>query len=685
MNKSRVAILITILFAFTMFPLSIFVTVGVAEPEDIYKYQPYDIGPELRNAEFPLLENMELPPLPEMASNLKTSWTPYYEVGDLNTWLVYDSGSIYGVSWAVFNLTYKSDTAEVWKELDLSYPAGDPRNDPTSTYYPVVTHSQLQYLGHEFDTNILPKDTAYYGTPDFHDGNNGFWPDYYNGSSRDVILVENIRDYGYYNDWYPYFVVGVYMPLLEMYFDRNIITIDSHQWALRVGPGVPLPYQYEMTIAHEYQHLIHDDYLPGDDDWMNEACSLYAETMCGYGIDVGQIEYFMQTPDNSLTKWGDQGDINILADYGSSYLWALYLTDHYGESFMGDYVKAGIGGVSGINALLPWWTSLTRVFHDWRIANLIDSDRPGYGKYSYDSIDLHSLETELRIYDVFADSKGDIALTTGESFGNTIVYSDDDVYDTGVWQLGPYGSDYIRLNDVGYINLLYFDGDDNADSEEWTLTESGWYSGLGDIINVLLAGEAYVDPANPTLDIYTYIDIEDFWDFGFVQVSEDGGKTWVSLENEYTTYDHDATLNKIVQNLPGLTGWSGDFMPMSFDLSPYAGKNVMIGFRYMTDWAFNYEGWYIAEASVSGVPLELKNIPWEIDFMVTVVEKITKWNNVNYRIHDMWLKWDSSETGFQFYNKWEEAIVIISPMMEYGWADYSFSSKHISRFGFVCR
>jgi len=50
-----------------------------------------------------------------------------------------------------------------------------------------------------------------------------------------------------------------------------------------------------------------------------------------------------------------------------------------------------------------------------------------------------------------------------------------------------------------------------------------WYSGAENLMNVLLLGEAYVDEADPILSFNTYWDIEDYWDFGFVQVSTDTG------------------------------------------------------------------------------------------------------------------------------------------------------------------
>lgn len=87
----------------------------------------------------------------------------------------------------------------------------------------------------------------------------------------------------------------------------------------------------------------------------------------------------------------------------------------------------------------------------------------------------------------------------------------------------------------------------------------GWYSGgperTHNLINDLLYIEAYVDPANPTFETVTKYDIESLWDFGFVQVSTDGGARWVSQSNVYTTMNHDpGAMSQIVTNLPGLTG-----------------------------------------------------------------------------------------------------------------------------------
>ncbi|MEM3726737.1 MAG: immune inhibitor A, partial [Candidatus Bathyarchaeia archaeon] len=508
----------------------------------------------------------------------------YWNVNDTAYWLIGDF--YYGrYRLRTFQLRAIGNTVEIWVQTDLSWPSGDPR--PT----PVILDAQVQYILNEFDNKIYPIDTKYFGEPAFLDGSYAALPGmlglpndyYYEENGRNVILISNIRDENYYDASYPYYVAGFYSPSFEYYFDRNVISIDCYQWERRLGPpgyewitGTPVtrPYVYESTVAHEYQHLIHDDYNPYDETFMNEGCSMYAELLCGYGIEANYLNSYFYTPDNSLTEWGDQGDINILADYGAAALWTVYLSDHYGGADLIRYfVQAGIPGIEGINNALAHFkykATFYDVYHDWRLANLIRKDFPGCRKYNYKSLNLNSPEIiPVRIYEV-----GGLPFpwTKGTDFGNTITILG---YDTGVSKIGPFGTDYIAFENWTKPGIICFDGDDVA-VYGWRLTAEGyWWSNGENLMNALLVGKASVNSTNPTLELTTYWDIEDYWDFGFVQVSTDGGKTWISLENEYTTYEHDPDAHPdIIANLPGLTGWSEDWVTMTFDLSAYAGKTV---------------------------------------------------------------------------------------------------------------
>jgi len=469
-----------------------------------------------------------------------------------------------------------------------------------------------------------------------------------------------------------------------------------------MGPDVNRPYLYESIIAHEYQHLIHDDYNSLDDTWMNEACSMYAEPLCGYPIDYGAIRRFLFTPDNSLTGWGDQGDRNILADYGAVFLWAMYLGDHYGgDAFFNRFVQAGIAGVDGVNAALDYFgyeEDFIDVYHDWRIANLLQLD---HGKYGYKTLDLNpdtnpDLDgTGLTVHEMHG---GKIPWTSAsKKFKNTFSLDGDD---TGISDVWAFGTDYITFSNLKRLNFFLFNGDDIGFVPGWEFdeVESEWYSGARDLTDTLIFGAAYVDGADPTLTMTTYWDIEDYWDFGFVQVSTDNGATWTSLENEYTTSLHDPSAHPdVLENLPGLTGWSAywtdpwfgnetmedptlwdDYITMDFDLTPYAGQDVLIGLRYVTDWATLYEGWFVDDTvTVSGVKVEFELFYPEADFMVTLVIKN---RDCGYTIRDMSIH-DVYEYGitFAWLGKHTEVFMIVSPIMEKGFVDYKFATWHPPR------
>ncbi|MCP4762994.1 MAG: hypothetical protein GY870_14545 [archaeon] len=680
-----------VLLMFLVFASSgiFYITTVTAEPAKIYDYEAIDIGPDLRTQDLSVgSENLLKDSVPDAspAEGLSEGAESLLALGETKYWLTLNEYA----SWYVpelFELRAISDNTEIWVQVDLSYPVGDPRD------IPIVSDENVDYLLDEFDSNINPVETEYFGKADDWSGDYpGLWdldehyfgwglglsPDdeyHHSEENRTVILVSNVKDEAYYNPDYPYYIAGFYSPTFEYWLERNIITMDSHDWENRIGDDAARPNLYEGLISHEYQHLIHDDYNPDDEIFMNEGCSMYAESLCGYPVAWGDIESFLATPDNSLTEWEDQGGINILADYGSSLLWTIYLSDHYGGAeFISHFVQAGIPGVEGINAaLLEFGYDMTfdDVYHDWRIANLIHTNMWCSDKYNYVSIDLNDAEVSISPYEL----SGNVPWTTGTSFGTTVTILG---YDTGVSRLSSYGTDYIKIDGWNKRKLRYlkFDGDDLADYG-WTLTDLGWFSGGGILVDKLLVGEAYIDPADPVLELNTYWDIEDYWDFGFVQVSTDDGETWTSLENVYTTDIYDANAHPdIIANLPGLTGWSGDFIDISFDLSAYAGETVLLGFRYMTDWGTEYEGWYINSASVSGTSIELEKVLPEADFMVTVIEvRNTRWG-VWYRIDDMEID-DEDETGcdLNYLKDPDYLIVVVSSISDLGTVDYRLKTK----------
>jgi immune inhibitor A len=111
-----------------------------------------------------------------------------------------------------------------------------------------------------------------------------------------------------------------------------------------------------------------------------------------------------------------------------------------------------------------------------------------------------------------------------------------------------------------------------------------------------------------TLSMMARYQIETCWDYAYVEVSTDGGATFTPVETSASTTD-----NEYDQNFGfGITGTSGspkvcDFLgtpiwvPVTADLSAYAGQTIQLRFRYWTDGAVAGDGFSVDNISINGV------------------------------------------------------------------------------------
>ncbi|MEV4761052.1 immune inhibitor A domain-containing protein [Micromonospora chokoriensis] len=104
--------------------------------------------------------------------------------------------------------------------------------------------------------------------------------------------------------------------------------------------------------------------------------------------------------------------------------------------------------------------------------------------------------------------------------------------------------------------------------------------------------------------------IEEDWDYGFVELSTDGGTTWT----EQKVYDESGTvvttpdgyadpngrMNDFGGKKYGLTGSTGGWRHDYVDLSAYAGTTVQVRLRLATDEAFEERNWFVDDFSVTG-------------------------------------------------------------------------------------
>lgn len=100
-----------------------------------------------------------------------------------------------------------------------------------------------------------------------------------------------------------------------------------------------------------------------------------------------------------------------------------------------------------------------------------------------------------------------------------------------------------------------------------------WWSGSGNDLDTTLTSGRITLPAGPAaLTFKASYDIEQGYDYAFVQV--DDGSGWTSVPGSIVSEPDN-------QGIDGTTG--GRWTPASFDLSAYAGKTVSVRFRYDTD------------------------------------------------------------------------------------------------------
>jgi immune inhibitor A len=145
--------------------------------------------------------------------------------------------------------------------------------------------------------------------------------------------------------------------------------------------------------------------------------------------------------------------------------------------------------------------------------------------------------------------------------------------------------------------------------------ENMWYSGADQDWADLRLGRTVEVPATaPKFWMWNNFVIEEDWDFGFVEVSTDGGTTWaeqkvydaagnlVSTDDGYSDPNGRMKDFGAAEGAPkvyGLTGSSDGWRHDYVDLTAYAGQTVQVRLRLATDAAYQDRGWFSDDFSVT--------------------------------------------------------------------------------------
>lgn len=118
---------------------------------------------------------------------------------------------------------------------------------------------------------------------------------------------------------------------------------------------------------------------------------------------------------------------------------------------------------------------------------------------------------------------------------------------------------------------------------------SSFYTGAANaLLNYMQLKESYLVNPGDTLKFMTKYQIDEYWDFAYVEVSTDG-INYTSLPGNITTDENYSGRNRGY----GITGNQFSWIQAEFDLSAYAGQIVDVRFSYSTDRFDYWEGMYI--------------------------------------------------------------------------------------------
>jgi hypothetical protein len=422
-----------------------------------------------------------------------------------------------------------------------------------------VPPADLQSAATFFDTQTYPTEHRLFGSE---------WPANAAGDLHLTILIGHIPGVGgYYStaDEYPT-VVNPFSNQRKMIY----INVD----AVRPGGG-----GFNGTVAHEFQHMIQFNVHRDQNSWINEgSAELAAQAVTG--VASGGVPSFERQPQTQLNGWASEPATSI-PHYGAAYLFMRYIAEQFGGFATVGKIVADPG--RDVDAFTTVFASLQpprtfdQVFADWVAANFLDDTSLSDGRFGYKGI-------KVRVATQPGPRPGQPIHGIASQLGVTY------------YQIAADTPAHLKFTGTGIVKLI------GADPHQSSFE---WWSNHGDSIDSRLTRPVDLTTAKSAmLHFWTWYDIEEGFDYGYVEASTDGGHTWSTLPATDTT-----TANPNGQNYGnGFTGESGGKTPSwiheSVDLSKYEGQRILLRFEYVTDDSYNADGFAIDGVEIPEIGLK---------------------------------------------------------------------------------
>ncbi len=451
-----------------------------------------------------------------------------------------------------------------------------------------VNDKDLQRLVDTFENEIYPTNRAFFGTE---------WSPGIDGDPHIYILYAR----GIGNSIAGYFSSADEMPP-EVHPYSN-----AHEMFVFNADTVGLAEEFTYgVLAHEFQHMIHWYLDRNESSWLNEGFAELAAFLNEY--DPGGFDWvYLRDPDLQLNDWPNNPNATT-PHYGAGFLFTTYFLDRFGNEATQTLAAMEQNGLVSVDETLksldardPLTGTPLRaddVFLDWVIANYLNNPEVADGRFAYSNYDL--------------PTKARQSLNIVSCPREPMTY-----------EVKQYGADYIRLACEGEYTLI-FQGDTSTrllPADPYSGRYAFW-SNKGDESDMRLTRQFDLTGTDSaTLAFRTWYDIEEDYDYLYLEVSTDG-EHWQIVQTPSGT-DENPSGNSYGW---GYNGTSNGWIEERVDLSAFAGQTIWVRFEYITDAAVNGEGMLIDDISIPEIgyfsDFESDDGGWEAEGFVRIQNQL---------------------------------------------------------------
>ncbi len=452
----------------------------------------------------------------------------------------------------------------------------------------LVNKEDMRALMDEFDTQIIPTNREFFGdewTPGIDNDPHIYL--LYTGN-----LGSSIGGYVSSSDGYN--------PIVQQYSN------SLEGYVLVEDQPIGDPYAYS-TLAHEFVHIIQNNNDRNDVSWINEGFAEVGAFVNGY--DAGGADYYyVQSPDLQLNDWATNDSPDFGAHYGQSFLYLTYFLDRFGEEATKALTANPKNDLASVDDTLKTLNVIDvesgklitadDVFMDWAAAMYLMDEEVGDGRFTF-----HNYPDGPQTSDTETISSCPQSVLTRDVHQYGIDYIN--ISCAGEHTLSFTGSTAVRLLPVDAYSGLYAFATNTGNESDMTLTREF------DLTNV----------SGPVkLSFRTWYDLEEDYDYLYLEVSEDG-EHWQIITTPSGT-DENPSGNSYGWGYNGATdGWIQE----EVDISEYAGEKIQVRFEYVTDAAVLNEGFMLDDISLEAAGYQSD---FETDDGGWIAEGFTRVQNV---------------------------------------------------------